>query len=100
MNKEMKGLELTPFKCAKCGASIKEVIDSRPSGKTIRRRRECSGCGDRITTYEMASEDRFLKMELPIEAMQIIWKFRDEVAKAAQDLEKSLIEACIKAAHR
>lgn len=40
--------------CSKCGVLEDRVIDSRPSkdGKSIRRRRECVGCGFRYTTYE------------------------------------------------
>ena len=37
-----------------CDCTESKVIDSRPSedDKTIRRRRECVGCGRRFTTYE------------------------------------------------
>jgi len=40
--------------CSKCGILEDKVIDSRPAkdGKSIRRRRECTGCGFRYTTYE------------------------------------------------
>jgi transcriptional repressor NrdR len=40
--------------CAKCGCIDDKVIDSRLSkdGRSIRRRRECTGCGVRFTTYE------------------------------------------------
>ncbi|MGD2061685.1 MAG: transcriptional regulator NrdR [Acidimicrobiia bacterium] len=40
--------------CPACGASETRVIDSRPAenGSSIRRRRECEGCGYRFTTYE------------------------------------------------
>ncbi len=40
--------------CSKCGILEDKVIDSRPAkdGKSIRRRRECIGCGFRYTTYE------------------------------------------------
>jgi transcriptional repressor NrdR len=40
--------------CSKCGTLEDKVIDSRPAkdGKSIRRRRECVGCGFRYTTYE------------------------------------------------
>ena len=40
--------------CPKCGKQDDKVIDSRASreGATIRRRRECLGCGYRFTTYE------------------------------------------------
>jgi transcriptional repressor NrdR len=40
--------------CPKCRTVDDKVIDSRSSreGATIRRRRECLGCGHRFTTYE------------------------------------------------
>jgi transcriptional repressor NrdR len=42
------------MRCPKCSLQDDKVIDSRASreGATIRRRRECSGCGHRFTTYE------------------------------------------------
>jgi transcriptional repressor NrdR len=42
------------MRCTKCGCLDDRVIDSRASreGSTIRRRRECTGCGHRFTTYE------------------------------------------------
>ena len=42
------------MRCPKCGCQDDKVIDSRASreGATIRRRRECNGCGHRFTTYE------------------------------------------------
>src|SRR5499427_10273647 len=42
------------MRCPKCGCQDDKVIDSRASreGATIRRRRECMGCGNRFTTYE------------------------------------------------
>ncbi len=43
------------MKCGKCGCTDSKVIDSRMSedGTSIRRRRECLGCGRRFTTYEV-----------------------------------------------
>jgi transcriptional regulator NrdR family protein len=42
--------------CPRCERTDRwEVIDSRPSAGTIRRRRECS-CGLRITTHEVHVE--------------------------------------------
>ncbi len=40
--------------CSSCGCKDSKVIDSRSTdeGKIIRRRRECSACGKRFTTYE------------------------------------------------
>ena len=42
------------MKCLYCSCTDSKVIDSRSSddNKTIRRRRECTGCGRRFTTYE------------------------------------------------
>ncbi|HEY1662867.1 MAG TPA: transcriptional regulator NrdR [Verrucomicrobiae bacterium] len=42
------------MRCPKCGCQEDKVIDSRASreGVTIRRRRECTKCGHRFTTYE------------------------------------------------
>ncbi len=44
--------------CPFCGTDEDRVIDSRPAreGKAIRRRRECSACGNRFTTYESPEE--------------------------------------------
>lgn len=43
------------MKCPFCGFSESKVIDSRPTdeGERIRRRRECTSCGKRFTTYEV-----------------------------------------------
>ncbi len=42
------------MRCLFCGHLESKVIDSRSTdeGTTIRRRRECLGCGKRFTTYE------------------------------------------------
>src|SRR6201746_354081 len=42
------------MRCPKCGCQDDKVIDSRASreGATIRRRRECTVCKHRFTTYE------------------------------------------------
>lgn len=42
------------MKCPFCGAADSRVVDSRDvsDGESVRRRRECSACGRRFTTYE------------------------------------------------
>lgn len=42
------------MKCPYCNQENTRVIDSRPAedNNSIRRRRECDGCGKRFTTYE------------------------------------------------
>ncbi len=43
------------MKCPFCGCEESKVIDSRPTdeGERIRRRRECTSCEKRFTTYEI-----------------------------------------------
>ncbi len=42
------------MKCPYCGNESDKVLDTRPlkEGKEVRRRRECTKCGKRFTTYE------------------------------------------------
>ena len=40
------------MRCNKCSHEESRVIESRDTGSSIRRRRECSKCGSRYTTYE------------------------------------------------
>lgn len=46
------------MKCPYCSYHDSRVVDSRPTedGESIRRRRECSSCGKRFTTYEKIEE--------------------------------------------
>jgi transcriptional repressor NrdR len=49
------------MRCLKCDSLEDKVIDSRSSkdGLSIRRRRECLGCGNRYTTYEQIERNEF-----------------------------------------
>lgn len=40
------------MKCPFCGVEDTKVVDSRPVDGKKRRRRECTSCGKRFTTYE------------------------------------------------
>lgn len=40
------------MQCPHCSESRHRVIDTRDTGETIRRRRQCESCGQRFTTYE------------------------------------------------
>src|SRR6476619_1987854 len=46
------------MRCPFCQAAEDKVVDTRPSDndQVIRRRRECTGCGRRFTTYERIEE--------------------------------------------
>ena len=50
------------MRCPKCGCQDDKVIDSRASreGATIRRRRECTGCQHRFTTYEEVEREELM----------------------------------------
>lgn len=44
------------MKCPFCGFEDTKVIDSRPSEDKKRRRRECTNCSKRFTTYEVVEK--------------------------------------------
>jgi len=52
------GTSLMSVRCPWCLADDDRVVDSRVAedGAAIRRRRECSGCGHRYTTFERIDE--------------------------------------------
>jgi transcriptional regulator NrdR family protein len=62
--------------CPKCGFGHSIVIDARRSGFAKRRRRVCSGCGLRYTSYEMLDFD-----------YEKLMNEREEVKKAIKILE-------------
>jgi transcriptional repressor NrdR len=53
------------MRCPKCGCQDDKVIDSRASreGATIRRRRQCIGCGHRFTTYEEVEREGLMVLK-------------------------------------
>ncbi len=50
------------MKCPKCSQDNDKVLDSRAArdGAAIRRRRECTSCGFRFTTYEEVDRDEVM----------------------------------------
>lgn len=53
------------MRCPKCGCQDDKVIDSRSSreGAAIRRRRECTACAHRYTTYEQIERTRLMVLK-------------------------------------
>lgn len=51
------------MKCPFCGFEDTKVVDSRPVEGKKRRRRECSSCGKRFTTYESVEMPALLVMK-------------------------------------
>jgi len=76
------------MRCSKCGCQEDKVIDSRTSreGATIRRRRECLGCGHRYTTYE----------EIEHESMMVVKRDDRREAFSREKLLTSVRIACQK----
>lgn len=48
----------TPMKCFYCKADDTRVIETREAGDSLRRRRECSSCKQRFTTYERVEQQQ------------------------------------------
>ncbi len=76
------------MKCPYCGFVEDKVIDSRPTdeGSAIRRRRECSKCTRRFTTYEKVES-------LPL---MVIKKDKSRQAFDREKLMNGLLRACEK----
>jgi transcriptional repressor NrdR len=52
------GVASVPMRCPLCSTEDTRVIDSRPAeeGTAIRRRRECTACSERFTTFERSAK--------------------------------------------
>ncbi|MDR1197128.1 MAG: transcriptional regulator NrdR [Candidatus Nomurabacteria bacterium] len=91
--------------CSKCGEDESKVLESRDTGTSIRRRRECSKCGNRYTTYERVerpnlavlktsgSRELFDREKLKRAIYQSVGKFINgeiETEEIVQQIEDSL----------
>jgi hypothetical protein len=57
--------------CQVCGSAGSKVLDSRPRGTFIRRRRECLSCRHKWSTYEVSSEYLSMTSEILVLARQV-----------------------------
>lgn len=92
------------MRCPNCGYSESKVLDSRPvnEGASIKRRRECLGCGKRFTTYEVidtvqmmvikkdGSKEFFDKRKLVGGLMKACYKRNIDVEALAGEVESEL----------
>ena len=76
------------MRCQYCNCLESKVIDSRPTeeGNSIRRRRECTNCGRRFTTYE--------KIELL--PLYVIKRDGRREPFSAQKIRSGILHACEK----
>ena len=93
------------MRCSKCDCQEDKVIDSRTSreGATIRRRRECLGCGHRYTTYEEVEHEGILVVkrddrrepfsrEKLVHSLRVASLKRPVSPKAIEDLVDKIID--------
>ena len=76
------------MRCQYCSCTDSKVIDSRPTeeGNSIRRRRECTRCGRRFTTYE--------KIELS--PLMVVKRDGRREVFDAQKIKSGVLHACDK----
>lgn len=76
------------MRCPACSHLESKVVDSRPSedGTSIRRRRECLGCGYRFTTYERLVDNPLI----------VVKADGSSEAYDRQKLMRGLLTACAK----
>ena len=76
------------MKCIYCGCMDSKVIDSRVNedGTSIRRRRECTACGRRFTTYETVE----------FTPVMVVKKNGFRQAFSAQKVKQGIMKACEK----
>lgn len=73
------------MRCPYCGHAESQVKDSRPTedGSSIRRRRVCSGCGGRFTTFE----------RVQLRELTVVKKSGKRFAFDREKLERSILTA-------
>jgi len=76
------------LRCPFCGYEDSQVKDSRPTedGTSIRRRRQCEGCGARFTTFE----------RVQLRELTVVKKDGDRQPFDRSKLERSVAIACRK----
>lgn len=74
------------MKCIHCDNEETRVIETRQAGQELRRRRECTACDQRFTTYE--------RVEMP--PLRIVKKDRSRELFDREKLKRGLILSCEK----
>ena len=88
------------MRCPGCDHPEDRVVDSRTSrgGRAIRRRRECTGCGRRFTTYEHIEEEPLVVQKQagssePYDRSKLLSSI--QIACAKRPVSQSEIEALV-----
>ena len=78
------------MRCPNCSRGDTGVIDSRPTGARVRRRRECKHCGERFTTREELAREfpKIVKRDKRREEYQSP-KLRTSIGLALQKIDVS-----------
>lgn len=97
------------MKCRYCGNTDSKVIDSRPSedGTSIRRRRECTKCGKRFTTFERIEENPMMVVKRdgrrePMEREKIAAVIRKACGKRpiSADVQNRMVDDIVREASK
>ena len=85
------------MRCPFCGSESTQVKDSRPAedGTSIRRRRECSACGGRFTTFERVQLRELIVVKsngrkMPFDRDKLLRSI--EIAVRKRDVDRDRVE--------
>lgn len=73
--------------CRTCEHEKSFVVETRASDGKVRRRRECSFCGDRFTTYEVHAADYTALLEKREELLSALAALRQVVGQIGFSVE-------------
>ena len=72
--------------CPKCRSENVLIINSRPRGDTVRRRRECENCSERWTTLEISMEEYQLLTYAFKKSKRTLIQLRDELNAVLEEI--------------
>lgn len=90
------------MRCPKCQSQQDSVTDSRElhGGRKVRRRRACSNCGARWTTYEQIPPEPILRDSMALMAIRTARDRLDGLVAHADEIRVALAQAKLAVAGR
>ena len=83
-----------PINCSRCGANAVKVLETRPNRAAVRRRKHCTKCGYRETTYEI-SQEQFKELKTVAKLREVLLG----VGKAAPARRSAPVIECFMCQH-
>ena len=81
-------MAIEKLKCPECRGGHNEVFDSRPANGMIKRRRKCTGCDERFTTFEL-----IVKGKTDSLGFSVSFDYGHRISKLDMDLRLRVIAA-------